>query len=139
MSGTVYDVAEPIPVDVEVVADPKSFFSWARIRYRLKGSPTYTTLDSELPKIGQLKPAHFNRILAETRASPAAELVGEMVLRSQAQAEYSAGNFGHFGLNLRSARICGLEFLVLVLQPPHLRLNLLHLQHRDLLFQSQRK
>ena len=24
-----------------------------------------------------------------------------MVLRSQAQAEYSAGNFGHFGLNLR--------------------------------------
>lgn len=49
------DVEEPIPVDVEVVADPKSFFSWARIRYRLKGSPTYTTLDSELPKIAQPK------------------------------------------------------------------------------------
>jgi ribonuclease R len=27
--------------------------------------------------------------------------VGEVILRSQAQAEYSAGNFGHFGLNLR--------------------------------------
>jgi ribonuclease R len=59
------------------------------------------TLGLKLPKTGQLKPTHFNRILAETRASPAAELVGEMVLRSQAQAEYSAGNFGHFGLNLR--------------------------------------
>src|SRR6478609_10747415 len=59
------------------------------------------TLGLKLPTTGQLKPAHFNRILAESRASPAAELVGEMVLRSQAQAEYSAGNFGHFGLNLR--------------------------------------
>ncbi|MGD0530938.1 MAG: ribonuclease R [Methyloceanibacter sp.] len=59
------------------------------------------TLGLNLPKTGQMKPAHFNRILAETRASPAAELVGEVILRSQAQAEYSAGNFGHFGLNLR--------------------------------------
>lgn len=59
------------------------------------------TLGLKLPKAGQLKPAQFNRMLAATRASPAAELVGEMVLRSQAQAEYSAGNFGHFGLNLR--------------------------------------
>src|SRR5262249_31335883 len=59
------------------------------------------TLGLKLPKTGQLKPANFNRILAETRSSPAAELVGEMVLRSQAQAEYGASNFGHFGLNLR--------------------------------------
>jgi len=59
------------------------------------------TLGLKLPKTGQMKPAHFNRILAETRASPAAELVGEVILRSQAQAEYSAGNFGHFGLNRR--------------------------------------
>ncbi|MGB2933557.1 MAG: ribonuclease R [Methyloceanibacter sp.] len=59
------------------------------------------TLGLKLPKTGQLKPAQFNRILAETRASPAAELVGEMVLRSQAQAEYNTGNYGHFGLNLR--------------------------------------
>ena len=27
--------------------------------------------------------------------------MGEVVLRSQAQAEYSPSNFGHFGLNLR--------------------------------------
>jgi ribonuclease R len=60
-----------------------------------------STLGLKFPKTGQIRPAQFNRILAETRASPAAELVGEMILRSQAQAEYSAGNFGHFGLNLR--------------------------------------
>ena len=28
-------------------------------------------------------------------------MVNEVVLRSQAQAEYSAENYGHFGLNLR--------------------------------------
>ncbi|HSD91752.1 MAG TPA: ribonuclease R [Methyloceanibacter sp.] len=60
-----------------------------------------STIDVKLPKAGTLKPSHFNRILAETRASPTAELVGEVVLRSQAQAEYSPANFGHFGLNLR--------------------------------------
>jgi ribonuclease R len=59
------------------------------------------TIGLKLPKSGTLKPSHFNRILADTRATPTAELVGEVVLRSQAQAEYSAANFGHFGLNLR--------------------------------------
>ena len=60
-----------------------------------------STIGIKLPKSGTLKPALFNRILAETRATPTAELVGEVILRSQAQAEYNPGNFGHFGLNLR--------------------------------------
>jgi len=59
------------------------------------------TIGLKLPKSGTLKPAHFNRILADTRATPTAELVGEVVLRSQAQAEYCDDNLGHFGLNLR--------------------------------------
>jgi len=59
------------------------------------------TIGLKLSKSGTLKPSHFNRILADTRATPTAELVGEVVLRSQSQAEYSANNFGHFGLNLR--------------------------------------
>ena len=59
------------------------------------------TIGMKLPKAGTLKPAQFNRILADTRATPTAELVGEVVLRSQSQAEYSPHNFGHFGLNLR--------------------------------------
>lgn len=60
-----------------------------------------TTIDMKLPKAGTLKPAQFNRILADTRKSPNAELVAEVVLRSQSQAEYSPRNLGHFGLNLR--------------------------------------
>jgi ribonuclease R len=59
------------------------------------------TLNLNLPKAGTLKPAQFNRILADTRASPNSELISEVVLRSQAQAEYTPSNFGHFGLNLR--------------------------------------
>ena len=60
-----------------------------------------TTLDISLPKAGRLKPEQFNRILAQARQLEITELVSEVVLRSQAQAEYSASNFGHFGLNLR--------------------------------------
>jgi ribonuclease R len=79
--------------------------------YRVHDSPSkeklaalgefLATIGFKLPKAGTLKPAHFNRILADTRSTPVAELVGEVVLRSQAQAEYGASNFGHFGLNLR--------------------------------------
>jgi len=79
--------------------------------YRVHDSPSkeklaslgefLSTIGIKLPKSGTLKPAQFNRILAETRATPTAELVGEVILRSQAQAEYAPGNFGHFGLNLR--------------------------------------
>ncbi|MCB1513218.1 MAG: ribonuclease R [Hyphomicrobiaceae bacterium] len=59
------------------------------------------TLDLALPPQGQLKPAAFNRILDKAKALPVPELVNEVVLRSQAQAEYTIDNYGHFGLNLR--------------------------------------
>lgn len=59
------------------------------------------SLDIALPKAGTLKPEHFNRILELARRTDNAELVSEVVLRSQSQAEYAPGNFGHFGLNLR--------------------------------------
>ncbi len=42
----------------------------------------------------------FNRLLAQTREGPHAEIVNEVVLRTQMQAIYSADNIGHFGLNL---------------------------------------
>ncbi len=42
----------------------------------------------------------FNKLLAETRETPNAEIVNEVVLRSQMQAVYSTENIGHFGLNL---------------------------------------
>jgi ribonuclease R len=60
-----------------------------------------TTLDISLPKGGALRPDAFNRILARVKGRDVERLVNEVVLRSQAQAEYSSENFGHFGLNLR--------------------------------------
>jgi len=42
----------------------------------------------------------FNKLLDETRDGPHAEVVNEVVLRSQMQAVYSPDNVGHFGLNL---------------------------------------
>jgi ribonuclease R len=59
------------------------------------------TLDIALPKGGVLKPDGFNRILAQVKGRDVQRLVNEVVLRTQAQAEYSPENFGHFGLNLR--------------------------------------
>jgi ribonuclease R len=48
-----------------------------------------------------LRPENFNRVLARVKSTDAEALVNEVVLRSQAQAEYAAENYGHFGLNLR--------------------------------------
>ncbi|QZN99949.1 ribonuclease R [Chenggangzhangella methanolivorans] len=59
------------------------------------------TLDIELPKSGNLRPAHFNGILTRVAGEESSSLVNEVVLRTQAQAEYAAENYGHFGLNLR--------------------------------------
>ncbi|MEH2528353.1 MULTISPECIES: ribonuclease R [unclassified Bradyrhizobium] len=59
------------------------------------------TLDLPFAKTGALRPALFNRVLGQVRGEDYEPLVNEVVLRSQAQAEYSAENYGHFGLNLR--------------------------------------
>src|SRR4029077_18968069 len=59
------------------------------------------TIDISLPKGGALQAAQFNRILARVKGHDAEKLVNEVVLRTQAQAEYAAENYGHFGLNLR--------------------------------------
>ena len=71
-------------------------------REKLKGlSEFLETLELRLPKASTLRPEHFNGILAKARSLPVPELVSEVVLRAQAQAEYAPENCGHFGLNLR--------------------------------------
>lgn len=55
----------------------------------------------KLPKSGALRPALFNRILGLVDGGEHQAFVNEVVLRSQAQAEYTSDNYGHFGLNLR--------------------------------------
>jgi ribonuclease R len=59
------------------------------------------TIDITMPKAGLVKPSQFNRVLDRTKGGEFSELVNEVILRSQAQAEYSPSNLGHFGLNLR--------------------------------------
>jgi ribonuclease R len=79
--------------------------------YRVHDEPTpeklnslrefLATLDISLPKGGALRPEAFNGILQRVKGRDVERLVNEVVLRSQAQAEYTPENFGHFGLALR--------------------------------------
>ena len=59
------------------------------------------TLGVKLVKGERMRPEHFNRVLGRVKGEPAEALVNEVVLRAQAQAEYTHENYGHFGLNLR--------------------------------------
>ncbi|WDR05708.1 ribonuclease R [Devosia rhodophyticola] len=58
------------------------------------------TLDIAVKKSDAVRPSDFNGILHQARKAGNVQQVSEMVLRSQAQAEYSPENYGHFGLNL---------------------------------------
>jgi ribonuclease R len=79
--------------------------------YRVHDEPSIEKLDGLaefLASIGikfskgeVLRAAQFNGILARVRGTDNEHIVNEVVLRTQAQAEYSAENYGHFGLNLR--------------------------------------
>jgi len=46
-------------------------------------------------------PHRFNNILEKARGTPHAQMVNDVVLRSQAQAMYDPNNIGHFGLSLK--------------------------------------
>lgn len=58
------------------------------------------SLSLKLPGDSSLKPSSFNYILERSRELPVSDLVNEVILRSQSQAEYNPVNAGHFGLNL---------------------------------------
>jgi ribonuclease R len=55
----------------------------------------------KLAKGQVLRPQQFNEILSRVKGSDHEHAVNEVVLRTQAQAEYVSDNYGHFGLNLR--------------------------------------
>lgn len=59
------------------------------------------TLDISFPKGAVLRPALFNTVLARVKGQDVENLVNEVVLRTQSQAEYASENYGHFGLALR--------------------------------------
>ncbi|MSO73339.1 MAG: ribonuclease R [Rhodospirillaceae bacterium] len=59
------------------------------------------TIDLKFPHAGETRAADFNRVLAQVRGGPHVHMVNTLVLRTQAQAIYSPGNIGHFGLGLK--------------------------------------
>jgi ribonuclease R len=78
--------------------------------YRIHDQPSdakIAALTDFLPTVGLkwakgevMLPGRFNRLLQLSRETEHAEIVNEVVLRTQAQAIYSPENIGHFGLNL---------------------------------------
>ena len=120
--GTVDRVISPARLDAHrlieefmILANVAAAESLERVRipliYRVHDEPSLEkiealrkfleTLHISLQKGGAIRPAQFNGILARVKNQDVEQLVNEVVLRSQAQAEYSAENYGHFGLNLR--------------------------------------
>jgi ribonuclease R len=68
---------------------------------KLKGLREFLeTLDMKVPHAGALKPEAFNKVLEQAKVLPVPDLISEVILRSQSQAEYTPKNIGHFGLNL---------------------------------------
>ena len=59
------------------------------------------TIGVKLSKGQVLRPSNFNAILARVKGMEHENIVNEIILRTQAQAEYTHDNYGHFGLNLR--------------------------------------
>jgi ribonuclease R len=78
--------------------------------YRIHDQPSEEKLQALVDFLGTLgvpwtkgeapRTDRFNRLLAQMRETPHAEIVNEVVLRTQMQAFYSTDNVGHFGLNL---------------------------------------
>ncbi|WP_404403695.1 ribonuclease R [Pelagibacterium halotolerans] len=58
------------------------------------------SLELPTPRSKAIRPSDFNQILYRAEKAGKSEQVNEMVLRSQAQAEYAPGNYGHYGLSL---------------------------------------
>lgn len=79
--------------------------------YRIHGEPSPEKIESlaeflasvSIPfaKGQVIRASHFNQILSKVKDTPNSHMVSEVVLRSQAQAEYNPDNIGHFGLALR--------------------------------------
>lgn len=68
---------------------------------KLKGLKDFLeTLDLRIPHAGALRPEAFNKILEAAKDLPLPDLINEVILRAQSQAEYNPKNIGHFGLNL---------------------------------------
>jgi ribonuclease R len=81
------------------------------VMYRIHDEPPLDKMETLRQFLGDLglklakgqkaAPALFNRILAKAQGGKNERAINEMILRSQARAEYAPENIGHFGLSLR--------------------------------------
>ncbi|EJF85945.1 ribonuclease R [Candidatus Bartonella washoeensis] len=60
------------------------------------------SLGISLSRGSELTSARLNSVLAKVMNTPRQELVNQVILRAQSQAEYNPKNIGHFGLNLHN-------------------------------------
>ena len=60
--------------------------------------PLLHNLKLKLPDAGNLKPRHLNKVIELCSKNGYAQGISDMILRLQAQAQYSPHNIGHFGL-----------------------------------------
>jgi ribonuclease R len=59
------------------------------------------TIGASFAKGQVIKPGTFNRVLDQAKGGANAEVMNDIVLRTQSQAVYAPNNVGHFGLNLQ--------------------------------------
>ena len=105
-----HKLVEEFMIQANVAAAQSLERAKQQLIYRIHDAPSLAKLESfreflktmnmNLTRSGKVRPAHFNSILNAARDSDSSELVNQVVLRSQSQAEYSPQNIGHFGLHL---------------------------------------
>jgi ribonuclease R len=108
---TAHRLIEEFMIQANVAAAEALEAKRAPVVYRVHDAPSQEkllalrdfldTLELKLPGSNQLRAGDFNRVLSRAKALPVADLVNEVVLRSQSQAVYAEQNIGHFGLNLQ--------------------------------------
>jgi len=102
---------EELMIQANVCAAETAEAKRTPVIYRVHDEPSrekLTALAEYLPQIGlkwslsgAVQPARFNQLLTQSKTGETADILNEVVLRSQSQAIYSTENIGHFGLNLR--------------------------------------
>lgn len=104
-------VIEELMIQANVAAAESLEKSRTPLIYRIHEQPSQEkvhafsdylrTLGMSFAKGQVLKPGLFNRILAQAKGGPHADVMNDVVLRTQAQAVYAPENIGHFGLHLQ--------------------------------------
>ena len=107
---TAHRLIEEFMIQANVAAAEALEAKRAPVIYRVHDAPSkekllalrdfLDSLELKLPGAGTLRAGDFNKVLARAKMLPVADLVNEVVLRSQSQAVYAPDNIGHFGLTL---------------------------------------